>query len=94
MKEKLISSFRMSDRHRLSRGAFLFMIISLTTTLGSLLIVYRSVLNPAAYSIDAYSLCMLFASRRFIVSAIWLCLCETVGGGLLMDYVLKHDKKV
>ena len=91
MKNKYVS-FRITPRHRLQTLSFLFMVVTLTCILSAILALWRTACDPTLYETDPYRLCTLYASKTHTLSALWICLCEAVGGGLLLDYARKCDR--
>jgi len=68
------------------------MIVAMTCILSAALTLLQASVDPSLYETDPYRLCVLIASRRSTLSALWLCLCEAIGGGLLLDYARKCEK--
>ena len=82
---------RVTPRHKLQNAPFLFMIVSMTCIFSAALTLLQTAVDPTLYETDPYRLCLLIASQKSTLSALWLCLCEAIGGGLLLDYARKCE---
>ena len=89
--KKHLNLFRTTPRHKLQSVPFLFMIVAMTFILSAAVTLLQSSVDPTLCETDPYRLCVLVASRKSTLSALWLCLCEAIGGGLLLDYARKCE---
>lgn len=91
MKQNLKKLFS-HKKYTLETPAFIFMIVTFTLILAAVLAIWRTV-GTSSIETDPYRICSLYAAKNFTVSALWLCLCEALGGGLLMDYARKYERE-